>query len=56
MNDFGVAHDKRDLRSANKLLTILEPQQRQSYKTCIINLAHYRKLLITCPSLSNYTT
>lgn len=55
-NDLGVAYDKTDLKSANELLTRMVPQQRQFYQTGIINLARYRNLCLTWPSLSNSST
>ena len=53
---FGQTYDKSDLRSANEVLTIFEPQQANGYSTGIVNLARYRNLYISCPTLSDYST
>jgi len=53
---FGQAYDKTDLRSANEVLTIFETQQANPYSTGIVNLARYRNLCISCPTLSDYST
>ena len=52
----GPAYDATDLKSINEVLTIFEPQQANPFKTGIINLARYRNLYISCPTLSDYST
>jgi len=53
---FGQTYSASDLRSANEVLTIFEPQQANSYFTGIVNLARYRNLYISCTTLSDYST
>ena len=56
-NDFQVAYDKTDLKSANEILTIFEPLPLSSkVSTGIVNLTRYRNLYISCPTLSDYST
>jgi len=53
---FGQTYSASDLRSANEVLTIFEPQQANPYFTGIVNLARYRNLYISCTTLSDYST
>lgn len=56
-NDFQVAYDKTDLKSANELSTIFEPLPlSKTVITGIVNLTRYRNLYISCPTLSDYST